>query len=68
MELLTEEVSFVGEEDFCAFDLPQVEALRLGLLCSCHDGIAEGCYMLAEFLSIIDDLVKDLLFVRLEGK
>jgi hypothetical protein len=68
VELLTEEVGFVCEEDLCAFDLSQVEALGLSFLCSSHDGIAEGSYMLPELLSIVDYLFQKLFLVGLKGK
>jgi hypothetical protein len=68
VELLAEEVGLVREEDFCAFNLPQVEALCLGLIRGSHDGIAEGSDVLPELLSVVDDLLQNLFFVRLEGK
>ena len=68
MELLTEKVCFIREKDFCAFNLSQVEALRLRLFCGSHDRIAEGSHVLPELLGIVDYLLQNLLFIGLEGQ
>jgi hypothetical protein len=68
MELLTEEICFVRKKDFGTFDFSQVKSLSLGFIRSRHDRIAERCHMVPEFLRIVDDLVENLFFVRLERK
>ena len=66
MKLLSEEVGFVGQENFGAFDLSKVESLSLRFVRCGHYWIAERCHMLPEFLCIVDDFLENLLFVWLE--
>lgn len=68
MELLSEEICFIRKKDFGTFDFSQVKSLSLGFIRRRHDWIAERCHMLPEFLRIVDDLVENLFFIRLEWK
>jgi hypothetical protein len=68
MELLPEKVGFKCKENLSAFNLAEIESLSLRFVCSRHDWIAERRNVISEFLSVVDDFSKYLLFVRLERK
>jgi len=66
VQLLSEEVCLVSEKYLGALDLAQVESLRLSFIGRCHDRVAIASYAVSKVLRIINDLLENLLFFRLE--
>jgi hypothetical protein len=66
VKFLAEKVCFIGQENLCALNFPEIEALGFCLLRRSHNRITEGRNMVTEVLRIIDDLRKNSFFIRLE--
>src|SRR3569833_657781 len=65
-QLLAEVIRLISQQDLGSLDLPQVEALRLGLAGRREDGVAVRRDVRAEILGVIDNPLEHLLLLRLE--
>ena len=68
MELLSEEVGFIGEQDVSTFDLAEVETLSGDFVRCCHDRIGEGTNEISKVLSLVNNVLNSTLLLRLEGQ
>ena len=68
MELLPEEIGFVGQQDFGSLDLPEIKPLRGDLLGRHHDWVCVGAHEITEGLRRAHDLFERVFFFGLEGQ
>ena len=67
MELLSEEVGFVGEQDVGTFDLAEVETLSRDFVGCCHDRIGKGTNEISEVLCLVNNVLNSTFLLGLEG-
>ena len=68
MELLSEEVGFVGEQDVGTFDLAEVETLSRDFVGCCHDRIGKGTNEISEVLRLVNNVLNSTFLLGLEGQ
>ena len=68
MELLSEEVGFVGEQDVGTFDLAEVETLSRDFVGCCHDRIGKGTNEISEVLCLVNNVLNSTFLLWLEGQ
>lgn len=66
MDLLSEEIRFIGQKNFGTLDLSQIENQRGNFLGGCARGIRETLEEISERSRLADDAIQDLFLVRLE--
>ena len=68
VELLTKEVGFKAQEDFCTLDFSKIKALRGHLFRICHHWIDVRPYEIAECLRGSNDFLQYFLLLGLKGQ
>lgn len=66
MNLLAEEVRLVGQQNFRAFNLPQIENQGGNFLGGCTRGVGEAMQEISECKRFADNAIQDILLVWLE--
>lgn len=66
VQFLAEEIRFIGKKNLSTLNLPQIKTLRLSLISGGEDGIAVRCDVIPEILRVVDNLLKQFLFLWLE--
>jgi hypothetical protein len=66
VQLLTEEVDLLGQEDICALELAQVEALSSELIRARHHRVDMSLDIFTEFGAMIDNRIQRLFLFWLE--
>lgn len=68
VNLLSEKIRLISKKNFSPFDLAQIKHQGRNFLYCRTRRVGEALQKVTEASSLIEDAVKDLLFVRLEGK